>query len=189
MMAGRKSKIALPSGTELDYENPDHRRHIEDEAFSEPPHPRPTMKTPERSRFWWFWRFFGYIVFVPARMAWAYYAYAYYPRLPNDELGPWTRRFPSSEAVRNRLWGHGGSKIRAFLYWLFVKDYWICPHCGFTDFGDEYTIYATKDGEEDRTIDLFELVEGGGTDYWGEANDCHGWQWCYRCGHCSWETH
>ena len=188
-MIGRKSKVAVEPGVELDYGNENHRRHIEDEAYSDPPRPRQKMKTPERSRFWWFWRFFGYIVFRPARRAWAYYAFAYYPHLPSGELGPWTRRFPSSEAVRNRLWGHGRHPVLAFLYWLFVKDFCICDHCGFTDFGEDYTIYPTTEDGEERTIELFDFLEGGGTDYFGEANDYSGWQWCYRCGIRSWETH
>lgn len=194
-MIGRKSKIAVAPGTELDYDNPDHRRHIEDEAYSEPPHPRPTMATPERSRFWWFWRAFGYLFFVPVRRVWAYYSFAYYPRLPDDSLGPWTHRFPSSEAAEKWLRGIPGTprwlwKVRGFLYWLLERNWsFDCPHCGFDDYGEDYTIYAESDDEEDRTIELFNFLEGGGTDYFGEANDCHGWQWCFRCGNREWETH
>jgi hypothetical protein len=180
----RKTIVAVPSDTELDWDNENHRLILEREAFSEPPHPRPTMRTPERSRFWWVWRFFGYVVFVPARKAWAYYS---------RSTGPWSRRFRSSEAVRDWLWGHGSTPrwlrpVRQFLFWLFVKG-WCCPHCGFTDFDEDYTIYPkTEDGEK-RTVELFEHVEGGGVDYFGEAEDYHGWQWCFRCGFRSWETH
>jgi len=178
-----KTRVALPPGVKLDGDNPDHQQWIladyEEERLR---HPRPKMPTPERSRFWWFWRAFGFIVFSPARIFWSWYRSAYYPALANGKMGPWTYRHPSCEAVKKWI-GHGG-----VLYWLLIRDYCICPHCGFTGYGEDYTIYATRDGEEDRTVVLFEHVDGGGVDYWGEGQDAYGWMWCWRCGNCSWET-
>src|ERR1044072_7680409 len=68
----RKTKIALPPGTELDFNNEAHYRHIMDEAYEgSDPRPYPPPRTrPERSRFWWFWRFFGFWIRVPARRLW-----------------------------------------------------------------------------------------------------------------------
>lgn len=188
-----KTKLYIEPGTELDWDNENHRRHIEAEAFaSVDKHPKPTVKAPPRSRFWWFWRMFGYLVFMPARRAWGYYTHAHYLRLKDDELGPWTLRYQSSEAIKTWIsYGcHRGSIsawIRGFFYWLFIQSYSICPHCGFTEFEDEYRMRSRKD-PDGHLIEMFELVEGGGTDYWGEAEDCHGWMWCYRCGSVSWET-
>ncbi len=178
---GRKSKVAVPAGIELDWDNENHRRHIEEEAYAFPPHPRPTMKPPPRSPFWWFWRMFGYIVFRPARRAWSYYTFAYYPHLHDRDHGPWTRRYPSSEKVYDWLRRSRRGTFANFLYWLFAKNYSLCPHCGFDCYEDSYYL-------DDKSYDMFELVEGGGIDYWGEANDCHGWMWCYRCGDVNWET-
>lgn len=181
-----KTKLYIEPGTQLDWDNENHRRHIEAEAFSEPRHPKPTMKAPPRSRFWWFWRAFGYLVFMPARMAWRYYRHARYLTLPDGNLGQWNYRFKSSETVERWLWyGRKSQKwmepVRKFFYWLFVQNYSICPHCGYTCYEDEIRIH-------DKTVNMFEHLEGGGVNYYGEGEDAHGWMWCYRCGSVSWET-
>lgn len=188
-----KTKLYVEPGTDLDWDNENHRRILEEEAYAEYyKHPKPTMARPERSRWWWLWRMFGYLVFLTARRAWAYYSHGSYVKMRGGELGPWRRRFESSEAVKNWLWGRPSTPkwlrpLREFLYWLLIKDY-ICTHCGFTDYGEEITFYAETEDGEDRTINLFEHVEGGGVDYWGEAEDAHGWMWCYRCGSVEWES-
>lgn len=124
---------------------------------------------------------FGYFVMGPARWAWRKYTrYSYDP-----ETGKSVYWFPSSKKVHDWLWLGGGGRIRRFFYWLLFREYQ-CPHCGFDDFYDEYTIYD-KDGEELRTINLFEHIDGGLVDYWGEVEDARGWLWCYRCGAVSWE--
>lgn len=185
-----KSRIAQPPGTELDLDDPDQQRWAMHDAMDEMEHHhRPKMRPPERSRYWWFWRALGYVLFSPARVFWAWYHRAYYPELRGGNLGRWTYRYPSSKRVKEWI-EHGGRfrPLRRFLSWLLLRDWCICPHCGFADYGEDYTIYSEREGEEDREIELFELVEGGGVDYFGEANDCHGWQWCYRCGAVNWET-
>ena len=70
----RKTKIALPPGTnmeDLDWDDDNHRQHIEDEAYSSyyEDHPKPTMAPPPRSPWWGFWRFFGMFLYQPARRA------------------------------------------------------------------------------------------------------------------------
>ncbi len=156
----RKSKLALPPGVTLDWDNPDHKRHIEDEAFASVPwleRGRPTMKTPERGHLWWVWRFYGFFFYTPLRTV--------AQRLFRNNF--------------NRDWP-------SFIYRLLFADY-NCPHCGFQDYGDEHEVWS-EDNALLRRVDLFELVEGGGLDYWGEAENCYGWLWCYRCGAVSWET-
>jgi len=183
----RKTKIAVPPGTKLDWDDENHRRHLEDEAFAEAPwveQPRPSMKAPERGRFWWFWRFYGFIVYVPLLRLWRWYYHA-----EHKETG-YTHRFKSAKKLQDWM-DRGGKRTR--LQQFFIKilhrlrwpDY-RCPHCGYDDYHDEHEVWV--DHELVRTINLFEMVSGGGVDYWGEANDCHGWQWCWRCGDCSWNS-
>lgn len=186
----RKTKLALEPGVELDWGNENHRRHMEDEAFAAAPwaeQPRPMMKAPERSGFWWFWRFYGLFFQVPMRDLYRWYSHSSY-----DANSGSVYRFKSAPKVRDWLWGHGAGKalvqmpFRYFLKRLLQDDY-NCPHCGFDDYHDEHEIWNDQN-ERVRTINLFEMVSGGGNDYYGEANDCHGWQWCYRCGDCSWNS-
>lgn len=189
-----KTRIALPPGVDLDLDDPDQQRWALHDAMDEMElHPRPKRDAPRRSRGWWFWRAFGYVVFSPARLLWAWYHRARYLELPGGELGPWTHRYPSSKRLEEFVrdgsrWPRRLMAVRDLLYWLLIRDYCICPHCGFTDYGEEYTIYARREGEEDVTVDLFEHVDGGGVDYWGEGQDAHGWMWCWRCGFMSWGT-
>lgn len=189
-----KTRIALPPGVELNLDDPGQQRWALHDAMDEMErHPRPKRDAPRRSRWWWFWRAFGYVIFSPARLFWAWYHRARYLELPSGELGAWTYRYPSAKRFEELLrsgwrWPRRLKPVRDCLYWLLIRDYCICPHCGFTDYGEEYTIYAEREGERDVTVDLFEWVDGGGLDYWGEAEDAHGWMWCWRCGYCSWET-
>jgi hypothetical protein len=182
----RKTKIALPPGTELDFDNEDHRRHIEDEAFDdydERP-PRPTMRPPERSRYWWFWRFFAFFIRVPARRLWSTFSHW---DLREGGLSGWVARYPLYPKIKDWLWRGRLTRLKRFVRWL-VEDNYCCPSCGFDDYRDEIVIYADKDDTEGRTIELFEHVEGGGVDYWGEGQDAQGWLWCWRCGDVNWES-
>ena len=192
-----KTKLYIAPGVTLDWENENHRRAIEEDAYAEfDRHPKPTMASPERSRWWWFWRAFGMFVYVPARRAiQAFMRYRYVPedyvrRQPAHKVYDWPFGRALHEWIeRGPQKGHRAFWLRAVLYWITtIYTYDQCLHCGFTELYDEFTIYDGPDDTEGRTIDMFEHVDGGGVDYWGEAEDAHGWMWCYRCGSVSWEA-
>lgn len=145
------------------------------------------MKTPERSPWWWFWRAFGLFVYGPARTALRKYLRR------NWVKGQWLYSWPGAQALcewidRRATKGPRAFWLRALLHWVMTDHpYSQCLHCGWTEYDEEHTLYG-RDGEELRTINLFEHVEGGGVDYWGEGQDAYGWQWCYRCGAVGWEA-
>jgi len=180
----RKTKIALPPGTELDFNNEDHYRHIMDEAYegSDPRPYRPTRTPPERSRFWWFWRFFGFWIRVPARRLWN--RFSHWDLVEGGHCSGWRARYRLYPKVKDWLEKARGTRYRRLVAWLTESNF-RCPTCGHRDFHEEITVYDCPDG---RTINMFEHVDGGGLDYWGEAEDARGWLWCYRCGDVSWES-
>ncbi len=179
----RKTKIAIPPGTDLSYEDENHRRHIEEEAFAEyDQHPyRPTRKAPERSRFWWFWRFFGFWIRVPARRLWN--KFSHWDLIEGGHSG-WRARYPLYPKVKDWLEKGRRTRLKRLIEWL-TEGNFRCPTCGNRDFHDEIMVYDCPEG---RTLDMFEHVEGGGLNYWGDPEDAHGWLWCYRCGDVSWEA-
>lgn len=193
----RKTKLAVEPGRELDWDDENDRRHLEEEAFASlDEHPKPTMPPPERSRWWWFWRAFGMFVYKPARKALlAFMAHRwvnsdYVRGIPGHEVYTW----PFGRALHQWI-NHPGKagprarKLRQVLYWITtIHHYSQCMDCGFTELEEEHTIYAHPDDTEGRTINMFEFLEGGGVDYFGEAEDAYGWMWCYRCGSVSWEA-
>lgn len=191
----RKTKIAVPPDTELDWDDENHRRHIEDEAFSGAPWietGRPRRRPPERSRLWWFWRFYGVFVRVPLRRAFRAWLASDWKR-PDDPFGPGYEvyRWPGAESFkawldRGASAGPRATWARKILGPIVEQRGWHCPTCGFEEFHEEHEV--RKYGDLVRTVDLFEPVFGGGVDYFGEAEDCHGWLWCWRCGQVSWET-
>lgn len=194
----RKTKIALPPGIELDFNNEDHRRHIEDEAYScmDEPHPKPTMAPPERSRYWWFWRMFGFFIYMPGRKYGMRYLHHHWvPCVYGENYRPGYARYDWPFAKSIKEWIDRGPSagprafwLRRLLAWLTdVNVYSRCSWCGFTECDEEYTIYDGPDDTEGRTINMFEFLEGGGVDYWGEGQDAYGWLWCYRCGAVDWE--
>ncbi len=170
-----KTRLYIPPGTVLEWDNESHRRRIEDEAYADyDKHPKPTKTPPERSPFWGLWRAFGMFLYDPIRTAGRGFL--------------WQRANGHAGAQRIHDWiGRGATKgkdakwLRALLSWLVDDHYSTCPTCGFTEFHDEFTL---PDG---RDVDMFEWVDGGDVDYWGEGQDAYGWQWCYRCGQVSWE--
>ncbi len=178
-----KTRLYIPPGTVLDYDNENHRRQMEDEAFASiEDHPKPTMKPPERSIFWAFWRMFGMFLYDPIRTIGRRFLWC---RSDDHAGAKWINDWIRRGATRgpNAFW------LRALLSWLFEDHYSTCPTCGFTDFHDEFTIL--DEGSlllnkfkilDEQTINMFELVDGG-----GEGEDAYGWQWCYRCGQVSWE--
>lgn len=192
-----KTKLYVPPGTELDWDNENHRRILEEEAYAGyDDHPKPTMKPPERSRFWWFWRFFGLFFYVPARrilhryMAHRYVPTDYVRKIDGHNVFDWPLAGALHEWIDRGI--RSGPKafwLRRLLHWITdIHAYSQCLHCGFTEFDAEITIYSGPDDTEGRDINLFEHVEGGGVDYWGEGQDAYGWMWCYRCGSVAWEA-
>ena len=194
-----KTKLYVPPEAELDLANEDHQRILMEREYAaeERQRPKPTLN-PQVSRFWWFWRMFGWLVYVPARFLllkylkhrWAHpgwvggryqVGYAIYDWPGAAALDAWI--YKGAQRGSRAFW------LRALLAWIAdPHHYSTCLHCGFIDFGEDYTIYD-RFGEGVRTVELFEFLDGGGVDYFGEANDYHGWQWCYRCGNRTWETH
>lgn len=189
----RKTRIALPPGTELDPDNPDHIPHILDECYEDMErHPKPKMAPPERSRWWWFWRAFGFFLYQPLRK----YLMRYLERDwvgavygEHERPGYWVYRWPLAGPLKTWIERGRRGRLRNLLDWLTdINVYSQCSSCGFTEYDDEFTIYDGPDDTEGRTINMFEWLEGGDVDYWGEGQDAHGWQWCYRCGAVDWET-
>lgn len=187
----RKSRIALPPGTKLDFDNEDHQPYIMDKAYAGlEDHPKPTMAPPERSRYWWFWKAFGLFIYMPGRKylmkfldrRWVGSVYGEFAR-----PGYWVYTWPFAGAIK--AWierGHRGG-LRNLLRWLTdINVYSQCTWCGFTEYRDEVTVHEHPD--DGRVINMFEHVEGGGVDYWGEGQDAYGWKWCYRCGSIGWDV-
>lgn len=192
-----KTKLYVEPGTELDWDNENHQRLIEEEAYAEhDKHPKPTMAPPERSRGWWFWRTFGFFVYMPLqknltrflRRHWVDSVYGEHAR-----PGFWRYDWPLAEKVstwleRGATKGPRATWLRRILAWLTdVNLYDQCTWCGFTEYHDEYTVHDHPD-DDGRDINMFEHVEGGGVDYWGEGQDAYGWKWCYRCGAVDWDV-
>lgn len=183
----RKTKIALPPGTNLedmDWDDENQRRHIEDEAYADYyKRPKPTMAPPPRSPFWWFWRFFGELLYSPSRRL--LHAYMGHDYVKGQNEFYW----PGAAALHKwvgRGAGHNSFWLKRVLYWITdIHPYGQCLCCGYTDYNDE--IMDPHD-EDAPAINMFEHVEGGGVDYWGEGEDAHGWLWCWRCGNREWES-
>lgn len=193
----RKTRIAIPPGTELDPDNEDHVPYILEEAYAEmDKHPKPTRTPPERSRWWWFWRAFGFFIYRPARSCLLkYLSHRYVPPVYGENGRPsydvyawpfasaldrWIKRGPRRGS--SALW------LRTLLDWLSdIHRYSTCGWCGSTDYDSEITIYDDPEGDG-RDIDMSEFLEGGGVDYWGEGQDAYGWKWCYRCGAVEWDV-
>jgi hypothetical protein len=146
-------------------------------------HPPLPKKRPKLYRYWWFWRFYGYVFYILVGKAWRFFSYCRY-----NPCGGWKHRFKIYPAVREWLWGTGTGKalvdmpIRYRLKKLLMRDYY-CPHCGDEGFLEDEAFV----GETDESITLFECTDSGeyggpdGTVHWWE-----GWMWCYRCGHYEW---
>ena len=169
---------------------------MEEEAYrGEDEYPKPKMKAPERHWAWWFWRMVGYLIYMPARRAWRWFYQSRYENASESEPwrgGTYVYRFPISRRLKDWVQRTRNKRkfqpIRRFLYWIACEWGFDCRTCGWDDYHNEdYVIYG-KDGDELRTIELFDFLEGGGTDYFGEANDCCGWLWCYRCGDRHWTS-
>lgn len=186
----RKTKLALPPGTkfeDLNWEDENHRRYIEDEAYDAyfGQHPKPVMAPPPRSRVWWFWRFFGELLYSPTRRLLHAYMSHDYVKGQNEFY------YPGAASLYN--WIRGGVQkgpnsfwLRRILHWITdIHAYGQCLCCGYGDYSDEIMDPADPDGP---SLDMFEHVDGGGVDYWGEGQDAHGWLWCYRCGNRQWES-
>jgi len=194
-----KTRIYVPPETELDFDDPNHQRILLDQEYAEAEkaRPRPTLN-PEVSRAWWFWRMFGWLIYVPARFALLKYLKHRWvdSRVSGRVYRPGYSVYQWPGAHRLDHWISKGARRGSRAFWLRALLAWIvdphhystCLHCGFTGFDEDYTVYDRL-GEGIRTVELFEFLDGGGVDYFGEANDCHGWQWCYRCGNRTWETH
>lgn len=191
----RKTKLYVEPGVELSWDDENHRRILEEEAFAcFDEHPRPIMAPPERSSWWWFWRAFGFFVYMPLRK----YLMRYLGRHWVDSVygeharpGCWRYKWIGAETIKGWI-KRGPSEgpkafwLRHLLVWLTdINVYSQCLHCGFTEYHDEFTVHADPD-DDGRTINMFEHVEGGGVDYWGEGQDAYGWLWCYRCGAVAW---
>lgn len=193
----RKTKLYVEPGTVLDYDNENHRRYIEEEAYADYyKHQKPTMAPPERSRWWWFWRAFGLFVYMPGRKylmkylrsRWVDSVYGEHARAGFERydwplakmIKRWIDRGPSRGS--RAFW------LRSVLAWLTdINVYDQCSSCGFTEYYGEYEIHDHPD-DDGREINMFEHVEGGGVDYWGEGQDAYGWKWCYRCGAVDWDS-
>jgi len=179
----RKTKIALRAGTKLDFDEENHQRHIMDEAFDghdERPS-RPTMTPPERSGFWWFWRFVAFFIRMPARRLWRKFSHW------DLREGGWRARYSLYPKIKNWLDHGGATPIKRCIRWLVEANY-CCPTCGFEDYSEEIILYDHPDEPDGREVNMFEYVDGGGLDYWGEAEDSRGWLWCWRCGDVNWES-
>lgn len=193
----RKTRLALPPGTPLDPDNEDHQPYIMEEAFAEMDrHPKPTMPRPERSRWWWFWRAFGLFVYMPSRKYLSrYLACRYVPPVYGEHARPGydVYTWPLARGLhtwiqRGSKWGPRAFWFRTLLRWLTdINVYDQCSWCGFTGYCDEHEV-QDRHGDTIRTINMFELVEGGDVNYWGEGQDAYGWKWCYRCGAVEWEV-
>lgn len=192
-----KTQLYVERGVELDWDNENHRRLIEEEAFAESyRHPKPTMAPPERSPWWWLWRALGFFVYMPLRKSLMRYLARHWVGSVYGELarpGYWRYDWLGAQTIKEWIergprCGPRGSRLRRALHWLTeVNVYNQCSWCGFTEYHDEFTVHEHPD-DEGRTINMFEHVEGGGTDYWGEGQDAYGWMWCYRCGAVEWES-
>lgn len=195
-VTSRKTLLAIdPPGRELDWNNENDLRHIEIEAYADyDKHPKPTMAPPERSRWWWFWRFFGMFVYMPGRKYLRRYLNHRYVRKDWHSSGRDEYDWPFAERIQKWI-DRGPSKgrrafwLRSVLAWLTDTNvYDQCSWCGNTAFHSEVEIFDGPDDTEGREINMFEWVEGGGVDYWGEGQDAYGWKWCYRCGANEWDT-
>lgn len=194
-----KTKLHVEPDVELDMDNEDHQRILLEQAYKEEERARPKPAlNPKVSPAWWFWRLFGWLAYVPVRFTLVkYLKHRWQPyRVVNGRYQEGYKVYSWPGAQKLDRWiqsgarrGRGALWVRRLLNWFIDPNHYsTCLHCGFTDFREDQIVYD-RHGEEGRTVDLFEMVEGGGTDYWGEANDCRGWQWCYRCGNLTWETH
>lgn len=193
-----KTKLYIEPGTKLDWDNENHQRHLEEEAYADyDRHPKPTMKPPPRSCCWWFWRFFGMFFYRPARkLLQEYLRHRYVPHdyernIPSKDVFVW----PFAGTVHRWLfeggpiWGSAAPRLKTFLDWIATPwPHHQCMCCGFTDRDPELRIYDGPSDEQGRIIEMFEHVEGGGVDYWGEGEDAYGWLWCYRCGSVEWDS-